>query len=177
MPHLWPTGSSKGWLPRLQPGSSPQALRIPPRGGHPALRFSYNRPARHYPRFWIWRPSSERQRDFNPPDQCAAQRTLCPRLTSARPSSRLVTGLARQADGQISPGIAHPPSSHLPVASTSVPSGWLRTSGLLAPSSRDGCLLCASCTSGREFACRFLQTPPHGDSPCGSANGSRHQGP
>jgi transposase len=31
--------------------------------------------------------------------------------------------------------------------------------------------------SGRGFACRFLQTPPHGDSPCGSANGSRHQGP
>ena len=34
------------------------------------------RPARHYPRFWIWRSSSERQRDFNPPDSCAAQRTL-----------------------------------------------------------------------------------------------------
>ena len=29
------------------------------------------------PRFWIWRPSFERQRDFNPPEQCAAQRT-CP---------------------------------------------------------------------------------------------------
>ena len=27
------------------------------------------------PRFWIWRPSFERQRDFNPPEQCVAQRT------------------------------------------------------------------------------------------------------
>jgi hypothetical protein len=28
------------------------------------------------PRFWIWRPSFERQRDFNPPEQRAAQRAL-----------------------------------------------------------------------------------------------------
>ena len=36
------------------------------------------RPARHYPRFWIWRSSSERPRDFNPPEQRAAQRTQSP---------------------------------------------------------------------------------------------------
>jgi len=41
------------------------------------------RPARHYPRFWIWRPSSERQTDFNRHEQRAAQRTLWPLLTSA----------------------------------------------------------------------------------------------
>jgi len=52
-----------------------------------------------------------------------------------------------------------------------------RTSDLVASSSRRGCLLCASCSSGRGFAYRFLQTPPHGGSSCGSANGSRHQGP
>ncbi len=34
------------------------------------------RPARHYPRLWIRRSSSERRRDFNPSDPCAAQRTL-----------------------------------------------------------------------------------------------------
>ena len=34
------------------------------------------RPARHYPRFRIWLPSSENQRDFNPPEQRAAQRTI-----------------------------------------------------------------------------------------------------
>src|SRR5208283_2886772 len=33
-------------------------------------------PARHYPRLWIQRPSSGRRRDFNPPDSCAAQRTV-----------------------------------------------------------------------------------------------------
>src|SRR6185295_4910206 len=33
-------------------------------------------PARHYPRLRIQRPSSGRRRDFNPPDSCAAQRTL-----------------------------------------------------------------------------------------------------
>src|ERR1700730_14049734 len=34
------------------------------------------RPARYYPRFRIQRSSSERRRDFNPPDQCAAQRKI-----------------------------------------------------------------------------------------------------
>src|SRR4051812_7867961 len=34
------------------------------------------RPTRRYPRLWIHRPSSERSRDFNPPDQNAAQHTL-----------------------------------------------------------------------------------------------------
>ena len=46
------------------------------------------RPARHYPRFRIQRPSSGRRRDFNPPEQRAAQRTLPVSLTSpARASS------------------------------------------------------------------------------------------
>ena len=96
---------------RLQPGTSPHALRIPPRDGHPALRkaartgsrsalavsgfhlrarlgfsipASSFRPARHYPRVRIWRSSSERQRDFNPPEQRAAQRTLPVRPTPRR---------------------------------------------------------------------------------------------
>src|ERR1700694_297633 len=34
------------------------------------------RPARHYPRFWIRRSSSERRRDLNPHEQRAAQHTL-----------------------------------------------------------------------------------------------------
>jgi hypothetical protein len=93
----------RGGPHRLQPGTSPHALRIPPRDGHPALRelrsggsrsalvcfrlspscpfrplhtFHSSRPARHYPRFWIRRSSFERRRDLNPPDQRAAQRTL-----------------------------------------------------------------------------------------------------
>src|SRR5215469_15040271 len=42
------------------------------------------RPARHYPRLWIQRSSSERRRDLNPPDLGAAQRTL-----RSRPTPRL----------------------------------------------------------------------------------------
>jgi hypothetical protein len=38
--------------------------------------FHLLRPARRYPRVRIWRSSFERQRDFNPPEQRAAQRTL-----------------------------------------------------------------------------------------------------
>src|SRR5215831_11317626 len=46
------------------------------------------RPARHYPRVRIQRSSSERQRDFNPPEQRAAQRTLRPFPSpSVRPAS------------------------------------------------------------------------------------------
>src|SRR5277367_4581372 len=42
------------------------------------------------PRLWIQRPSSERRRDFNPPDSCAAQRTLraSPPPQCARPVPR-----------------------------------------------------------------------------------------
>ena len=100
-PHLRPTGSSWGGPHRLRPGTSPHALRIPPRGGHPALRVTRGgfrsplavsgfrlrarvgfsipaspRPARNYPRLRIRRPSSGRRRDLNPPDHHAAQRTL-----------------------------------------------------------------------------------------------------
>ena len=43
------------------------------------------------PRFGIWRPSFERQRDFNPPEQRAAQRPL--------PDGRLFTR-SSEADSQ-----------------------------------------------------------------------------
>jgi hypothetical protein len=116
-PHLRPTGSSRGGPPRLRPGTSPHALRIPPRGGHPALRVprggsrsplavsgfrlrarvgfaipSSPRPARRYPRVRIRRPSSGRRRDLNPPDHHAAQRTLraYPPPCTAGPARRRV---------------------------------------------------------------------------------------
>ena len=41
------------------------------------------------PACWIWRPSFERQRDFNPPEQRAAQHALWVRKTARHPSRRL----------------------------------------------------------------------------------------
>ena len=75
---------------RLRPGSSPHAFRIPSRDGHPALR-RINfilQPARHYPRFWIWPSSSECQKDFNLPEQRAAQHTVHDRPTPYQRSCR-----------------------------------------------------------------------------------------
>ena len=102
-----------GSPPRLRPGTAPQTLRTPPRDGRPVLRSSvvgapqvhlgcvrlspacpcrylhtcHLRPARHYPRLWIRPPSSGGRRDFNPPDQCAAWRTVRapPTPVAARP--------------------------------------------------------------------------------------------
>jgi hypothetical protein len=39
------------------------------------------------------------------------------------------------------------------------------------------CLICDFCSSGRDFACGFLQIPPRDGHPCRPANGSHHQGP
>jgi hypothetical protein len=71
--------------------------------------FHLLRPARHYPRVRIWRSSFERQRDFNPPEQRAAQRTLRHSPTAlniSRPPYGLWpsrTGLAVQAKTSRSP--------------------------------------------------------------------------
>jgi hypothetical protein len=103
LPHLWPTGSSLGSPPSTTARyfsaypSDPASRRTPCPPKHPEWRLQVRlgcvrlspacpfrrlhtylslRPARHYPRFWIRRPSSERRRDLNPPDLGAAQRTL-----------------------------------------------------------------------------------------------------
>jgi len=76
-PQLWPT-FHQGLPQSLQPDTSPNpsdsiSLRTnpcPPRNlvGQRAL----------YPRLWIQRPSSDRRRDFKPPDSAACPRTLWP---------------------------------------------------------------------------------------------------
>ena len=172
---------------RLQPGTSPHALRIPPRDGHPALRelrsggsrsalvcfrlspscpfrplhtFHSSRPARHYPRFWIQRSSFERRRDWNPPDQRAAQRTLRPLLTSALRSGCLSSPpvVFPRQQAQISWGN----SSRLPCAiarSTPLASmdmDFAMQSLLVRHSGR---LKSDSCTSTRMFVPRFFWTP------------------
>jgi hypothetical protein len=103
LPHLWPTGSSSGQPPSITaryfsayPSDSTSrwtpcppeccrewlqvhlgCIKLSPSCPFRLLHtFSLLRPARHYSRFWIQRPSSGRRRDFNPPEQCAAQRTL-----------------------------------------------------------------------------------------------------
>ena len=60
----------------LRPFGFHLAMDTLPSGVLPRKILSSLRPARNYPRFWIWRPSSGRQRDFNPPEQRAAQHTL-----------------------------------------------------------------------------------------------------
>src|SRR6266852_9667144 len=123
LPHLWPTGSSSGWplidygpVLLLMPFGFHLTMDTLPsgataRGGFTSalavsgFRFrarlgvsipsSSLRPARHYPRFRIRHSSSEHRRDFNPPEQCAAQRTLCPLLTSAPRSVALLPVASR----------------------------------------------------------------------------------
>jgi hypothetical protein len=67
----------------------------------------------------------------------------------------------------------------VPIDLSEVSTCWrdLYPSHLLPHLPDDDRAVCASCSSGRGFACRFLQTPLHSGSPCDSANGSRHQGP
>ena len=75
-----PTVGASPWLCPSFPTSCP--FRV--------LHGRVPRPTRHYPRLWIRRPSSERPRDLNPPDQNAAQHTLraSPPPQAARPVPR-----------------------------------------------------------------------------------------
>src|SRR3954467_630083 len=84
------TVGASPWLCPSFPTSCPHRVR---HGQAP-------QPTRHYPRLWIHRPSSERSRDFNPPDQDAAQHTLraCPPPWAARSVPRgLPVGATRPA--------------------------------------------------------------------------------
>jgi hypothetical protein len=160
----------------LRPGTSPHALRIPPRDGHPALRSSNFalRPASRYSRFWIWCPSSEHQRDFNPPEQCAAQRTICPLLTSDPRSDCLATVSVAETTRSRSPGVS---SIAFCAQSPDLRSAYLMDMGFAVscPLALRSRLVSGSCPSTRAFAPRFFQTPPHGDSPCVIANPYLHQ--
>ena len=74
-PSRWtpcPPKYDKQWL-QLRLGCIRLSLSCPFRRLH---TFCFLRPARNYPRLWIWRPSFERQRDLNPPEQRAAQHAL-----------------------------------------------------------------------------------------------------
>ena len=101
---------------------------------------------------------------------------LCPRLTSAEPSRRLSTPVARDPPrtGQIgrSPRVRCDPFPLMPAASTSRGSVQVLGFGSIGPLTRSGCLVCGFCSSGQRFAYGFLQIPPRGGHPCRSANSS-----
>jgi hypothetical protein len=81
-----PSDSTSRWTPcppvvsrQLRRLRLPLGLSPPFPAACPFRRYliAVPRPARRYPRFWIWRPLPGRQWDFNPPDLGAAQHTLC----------------------------------------------------------------------------------------------------
>jgi hypothetical protein len=86
-----PSGNCEDWLQvclgcfRLSPSCPFRLLHT----------CSSSRPARHYPRVWIQRSSSERRRDLNPPDQRAAQRTIWASPTPCQGAPWLCIPMAR----------------------------------------------------------------------------------
>ena len=79
-----PSDPTSQWTPcppgnrergRCRSALAVSGFRLRARSGF-SIPSSSPRPARRYPRVRIWRPSSERQRDLNPPELRAAQRTL-----------------------------------------------------------------------------------------------------
>ena len=79
-------------------------VRLSPACPFRRLHTCHLRPARHYPRLWIRPPSSGGRRDFNPPDQCAAWRTLraSPPPCPARPDPHGLSVSAYVATGRAS---------------------------------------------------------------------------
>src|SRR6516165_4016488 len=70
-----PSGCPGGPNPTV--GASPGLYPpFPTSGPFRVRRGRVSQPTRHYPRLWIRRPSFERLRDLNPPDQNTAQHTL-----------------------------------------------------------------------------------------------------
>jgi hypothetical protein len=129
------------------------------------LRNDYLWPARHYPRFRIWHPSSGYQRDFNPPELRAAQRTLCLLLTSAWTSRHLSMSVAQGIHADL-PGYCAPTFTLMPVRSTphrSVQVSGFAETRLLTPMRR---LVSASYSSDQRFASGFLQIRSHPRHPC-----------
>ncbi len=137
--------------------------------------FRFLRPARSYPRFWIWRSSFERQRDFNPPERRAAQHTLRPLLTSILRSGFFSVASVADATQDRPPGVS---SVAFRASSPNLRFTPLMDMGFAVsrPLARRSRLLSGFCPSTRTFALRFLQTSPRGDSPCVLANPSPPSG-
>ena len=192
MPHLGPTGSSSGQPPSITAryfssypsDSTSRWTPCPPEYCKERLQVhlgciqlspscpfrllhtsSLLRPARHYSRLWIQRPSSGRRRDFNPPEQRAAQRTLRLLLTSARRSGGLSTTSVAEATPSRSPGVS---STAFRAQSPNLRFAPLMDMdfAISCPLVRCSRLVSDICQSTRTFVPCFLQTPPRGGSPC-----------
>jgi hypothetical protein len=148
---------------RLRPGSSPHALRIPSRDGHPALR-------------WI-PPSAD---DALPPSldiaplirvpeglqpsrttRCSAHTTpaadFCGRIrVNYFPLSHESATCRRSPEIRSTAFCAQPPNLRF---ASLIDMGF----AIIGPLAQRSRLRFGSCTLARAFALRFLQTPPHGD--------------
>jgi len=108
-----------------------------------------------------------------------ADRQPTPTMASAdfcQPLSPPCDGLSQTAGRQISQGKTRDfPPIHPPHIRRLAPDDiGLRVFTPSRPAGRR--LRCGSCSSDQEFAFRFLQIPPRGGHPCGSARSSCHQG-
>ena len=86
------------------------------------------------------------------------------------------TWISPGAGRQTSPGNSRDLHSIYPPHLQPHPLDGYRALKLRAFSPECDCLICDFCSSGRNFACGFLQIPPHDGHPCRPANGSHHQG-
>ena len=102
-------------------------------------------------------------------ERAAGPRLLWPRLTSAAPSARLAAVLARGQDGR---SLRVRRATFLPSTRRIYATSVRMTSGFrsMRPLAHRDDASCDSCTSGQEFAFRFLRIPPRGGHPYGSAN-------
>jgi len=163
----WPTGSSSGWLPSIPARSFSASPSDSTSRWTPCPPRSASRPARRYPRHWIWCSPSEHQWDFNPPEHIAAQRTLRPLLTSASRSGNLAVPSVHADTMQISRGKLDR-LHRTPAESTALAlmDAGLRRFGPARPT-RDA----SYSVSVRQVAAllpRFFQTAPRGRRPCAS---------
>src|SRR5271156_3535164 len=114
------------------------------------------------------------QRTGVPWKLCRRHGLICPLLTSAPRSGCLAAASVAEATRSRSPGVS---SIAFCAQSPDLRSAYLMDMGFAVscPLALRSRLVSGSCPSTRAFAPRFLQTPPHGGSPCVIANPYLHQ--
>ena len=142
------------------PCPAPAASSRDPRGGRRASQPGLLRPLAPSNR-----PLAVRHSMFGPSPP-GSGKLLWPLLTPAAPSRRLaapVAHLTTGADRQVSQGKTRDLRPTYPPHIRPDPPGDIGLRVSRAPSPRSERLLCGSCSSGQDFACSCLQTPPRDD--------------